>query len=102
MCACVCFPLSTDCQILQDIANAKLAPTHPINLRLALNFLVFYYEILNSRDKACGLAKLVLILNIQIIYLFILFLFFEDKFARKKYESKKKKTKNKNKKKTIE
>ncbi|TXG53965.1 hypothetical protein EZV62_019221 [Acer yangbiense] len=41
----------------QDIANAELAPTHPIRLGLALNFSVFYYEILNSADKACNLAK---------------------------------------------
>ncbi|XP_052194942.1 14-3-3-like protein B [Diospyros lotus] len=41
----------------QDIANADLAPTHPIRLGLALNFSVFYYEILNSPDRACSLAK---------------------------------------------
>ncbi|KAK6539537.1 14-3-3 protein [Orbilia ellipsospora] len=40
-----------------DIAQGDLAPTHPIRLGLALNFSVFYYEILNSPDKACHLAK---------------------------------------------
>ena len=39
------------------IASSALAPTHPIRLGLALNFSVFYYEILNSPDRACNLAK---------------------------------------------
>jgi len=40
-----------------DIAVTELPPTHPIRLGLALNFSVFNYEILNSPDKACQLAK---------------------------------------------
>jgi len=40
-----------------DISKAKMQPTHPIRLGLALNFSVFYYEILNSPEKACQLAK---------------------------------------------
>jgi len=39
------------------IAARDLPPTHPIRLGLALNFSVFYYEILNSPDRACHLAK---------------------------------------------
>jgi len=39
-----------------EVAKA-LAATHPIRLGLALNFSVFYYEIMNSPDQACHLAK---------------------------------------------
>jgi 14-3-3 protein epsilon len=39
------------------VAQTELTPTHPIRLGLALNFSVFYYEILNSPDRACHLAK---------------------------------------------
>ncbi|XP_047330351.1 14-3-3-like protein C isoform X3 [Impatiens glandulifera] len=38
-------------------AESGLSPTHPIRLGLALNFSVFYYEILNSPERACHLAK---------------------------------------------
>merc|ERR1712070_1196651 len=40
-----------------DIATTELATTHPIRLGLALNFSVFYYEVLNAPDQACNLAK---------------------------------------------
>ncbi|KAF7816970.1 14-3-3-like protein [Senna tora] len=40
-----------------SIAASDLPPTHPIRLGLALNFSVFYYEILNSPERACHLAK---------------------------------------------
>jgi 14-3-3 protein epsilon len=39
-----------------DIAQ-ELLPTNPIRLGLALNFSVFYYEIMNSPDNAIQLAK---------------------------------------------
>ena len=35
----------------------KLKTTHPIRLGLALNYSVFYYEIMNQPDLACQLAK---------------------------------------------
>jgi len=38
-------------------AETKLPTTHPIRLGLALNFSVFYFEILNEPAKACDLAK---------------------------------------------
>ncbi|KAL5132526.1 14-3-3-like protein D [Glycine soja] len=38
-------------------AESELQPTHPIRLGLALNFSVFYYEIMNSPERACHLAK---------------------------------------------
>ncbi|XP_012678591.1 tyrosine 3-monooxygenase/tryptophan 5-monooxygenase activation protein, beta polypeptide like [Clupea harengus] len=40
-----------------DISKTEMQPTHPIRLGLALNFSVFYYEILNSPEQACKLAK---------------------------------------------
>lgn len=42
-----------------EISKAEMQPTHPIRLGLALNFSVFYYEILNSPEQACKLAKAV-------------------------------------------
>ncbi|XP_065024646.1 14-3-3 protein 9-like isoform X3 [Musa acuminata AAA Group] len=44
-------------QAATSTAEADLAPTHPIRLGLALNFSVFYYEIMNSPERACHLAK---------------------------------------------
>lgn len=40
-----------------NISKKDMQPTHPIRLGLALNFSVFYYEILNSPEQACSLAK---------------------------------------------
>lgn len=40
-----------------DISKAEMPPTHPIRLGLALNFSVFFYEIKNSPEQACKLAK---------------------------------------------
>lgn len=40
-----------------EISKKEMQPTHPIRLGLAFNFSVFYYEILNSPEKACSLAK---------------------------------------------
>jgi len=40
-----------------EIAIRELPPTNPIRLGLALNFSVFYYEIMNSPDNAIQLAK---------------------------------------------
>ncbi|KAK9270886.1 hypothetical protein L1049_026472 [Liquidambar formosana] len=38
-------------------ATSDLPPTHPIRLGVALNLSVFYYEILNSPDRAWQLAR---------------------------------------------
>ncbi|XP_026406907.1 14-3-3-like protein D isoform X2 [Papaver somniferum] len=44
-------------ELASTAAEADLSPTHPIRLGLALNFSVFYYEIMNSPERACHLAK---------------------------------------------
>eukprot|EP00878_Enallax_costatus_P006733 GHUV01007059.1.p1 GENE.GHUV01007059.1~~GHUV01007059.1.p1 ORF type:complete len:124 (+),score=42.81 GHUV01007059.1:331-702(+) len=41
----------------QEKALAELPSTNPIRLGLALNFSVFYYEVMNQPEKACSLAK---------------------------------------------
>ena len=38
-------------------AEKELKTTNPIRLGLALNFSVFYYEIMNKPSKACEMAK---------------------------------------------
>ena len=40
-----------------DTSNKEMQLTHPIRLRLALNFSVFHHEILNNQELACTLAK---------------------------------------------
>jgi len=40
-----------------SIAQSELLVTHPIRLGLALNFSVFYYEVLNNAEEACKMAR---------------------------------------------
>lgn len=53
-------------QSATTLTNQDMPPTHPIRLGLALNFSVFYYEILNSPERACSLAKKVSLLFLWI------------------------------------
>lgn len=46
-----------------EISKAEMNSTHPIRLGLALNYSVFFYEILNSPEKACELAKKVIFMK---------------------------------------
>ncbi|KAL9252713.1 14-3-3-like protein [Drosera capensis] len=48
---------TSDLYAASATANTDLPSTHPIRLGLALNFSVFYYEIMNSPERACHLAK---------------------------------------------
>jgi len=49
--------LAQDSYKVAQTEAEQLKSTHPIRLGLALNYSVFYYEILNSPDHACKLAK---------------------------------------------
>jgi len=40
-----------------EVAKKDLPVTHPIRLGLALNFSVFHYEVLNTPDEACTMAR---------------------------------------------
>ena len=40
-----------------SLAQECLLSTHPIRLGLALNYSVFYYEIMKNSTKACKMAR---------------------------------------------
>ena len=44
-------------QQAEDVASKSLQNTHPVKLGLALNFSVFYYEIMQAPEKACKKAR---------------------------------------------
>lgn len=44
-------------KVASDRAMIELPPTHPVRLGLMLNYSVFHYDIMNSKDRACRLAK---------------------------------------------
>ncbi|KAF9443600.1 14-3-3 protein [Macrolepiota fuliginosa MF-IS2] len=44
-------------KVATDLSVTELPPTNPIRLGVSLNLSLFYYEILNTPDRACQLAK---------------------------------------------
>jgi 14-3-3 protein epsilon len=44
-------------KLAYKLALSTLEPTHPTRLGLALNFSVYYRDVLNSPERACHLAK---------------------------------------------
>jgi len=40
-----------------ELCQTKMDPPHPIRLGLALNYSVFYFEIMEEHSKACEIAK---------------------------------------------
>ncbi len=44
-------------------AKENMSSTHPIRLGLMLNYSVFHYEIKNEKEKACSLAKQVILVT---------------------------------------
>jgi len=40
-----------------EIASTELEVTSPIRLGLALNFSVFYYEVVKNQEEACKMAR---------------------------------------------
>ena len=51
-----CYDRATKVATGED-GGDPLSSTHPIRLGLALNFSVFYYEIISKPDQACEIAK---------------------------------------------
>ena len=48
-------------RLASEKASQILSPEHPTRLAVALNFSLFYNEIMKEPEKACDLAKEVLI-----------------------------------------
>lgn len=40
-----------------SLAAKELSAVHPISLGLALNYSVFFYEVMNDQEQACKIAK---------------------------------------------
>jgi len=46
-----------DAYTAANVAAESLPSTHPLRLGVALNFSVLYYDVINSPDRACDIAK---------------------------------------------
>lgn len=53
-----------------EISKGKMQPTHPIRLGLALNFSVFFYEILSSPGKITLSLQHILVKNLICIFIY--------------------------------
>jgi len=63
-------------KLASEMASKVLPPTHPTRLGVALNFSVFYNEIMKKPEKACDLAKEVHNFTIYVCVIIVLYIMY--------------------------